>query len=155
MKDYSYRQGVNAVVIDDNKNFLLVQKNAYSDNQWDFPGGGVEDNEKPEVAIIRELKEELGSDKFNIVKKSPYKIKFEWPDENIQAGYKKHGQWWRGQEKIQFIVKFTGNKDLIVLQKEEIRDIKWVRYDKLKDHLVFEGQWENAKKVIEDAKLDS
>ena len=155
MNDCPYRKGVNAVVIDSNNKFLIVQKKNYGDNQWDFPGGGLDDNEKLETGILRELKEELGSDDFVIVSQSPINIKFEWPQEAIEAGYRKHGKHWRGQEKYQFIIKFTGVTSDFKLQEDEIKRIKWVKYSELKDHLVFEGQWENAKLVIENAGLNS
>lgn len=151
MNDYPYRKGVNAVVVDENNNFLIVQKKSYGENQWDFPGGGLNEGEPAEVAILRELKEELGSDKFQIIKQSPYKIKFDWPQDSIDAGFNKHGKLWRGQEKFQFIIKFTGDKNDLVLQEEEIRKIDWVKYINLKDMLIFEGQWENAKQVIDEA----
>ncbi len=155
MNEYPYRKGVNAVVVDSNNNFLLVQRRAYGDNQWDFPGGGLDENELPEIGILRELTEELGSTSFEIVKQSPINIKFEWPQKAIDAGYRKHRVWWRGQEKYQFIVSFTGNRSDLILQEEEIKRIKWVTYSELKEHLIFEDQWENAKLVIEDAGLHS
>ena len=77
MTAYPYRKGANAIIVDGDNKFLIVQKKNYTDNQWDFPGGGLEDNEEPKVGILRELKEELGSDSFTIVKQSPINIKFE------------------------------------------------------------------------------
>lgn len=155
MSDYPYRKGVNAVVVDSNNKFLIVQKKSYGNDQWDFPGGGLNEDETPETGILRELKEELGSDNFIIVSQSPINIKFEWPQEAIDAGFRKHGKYWRGQEKYQFIVKFIGNVADLKLQEDEIKKIKWVKYAELSDHLIFEGQWENAKLVIENAGLNS
>ena len=62
---------------------MIVQKSSYKDNEWDIPGGGIEESEKPEVAIIRELKEELGSNKFEIVKTGKLTDRYEWPEEVI------------------------------------------------------------------------
>ena len=55
-----------AVVLVDRDNRVLIQKRA-ADNQlmpnyWEFPGGKMEENETPEQAIVREVKEELGVD---------------------------------------------------------------------------------------------
>ncbi len=148
MPKLTYRKGVDAIVIDSNNNFLLVQKNVYDNNQWAFPGGGVEEGESLESAILRELKEELGTTNFEILSLSPVKNIFEWPKENRDWAYAKYGKRWAGQQKQQFIVKFTGTKKEIVLNNNELKRYKWVKYQDLEKHLVFDGQWENAKKVI-------
>ena len=155
MNNYPYRKGVNAFVIDNENHFLLVQKQNYGDNQWDVPGGGLEDNEKPKIGILRELNEELGSTDFEIVKESTLIDSFEWPEKEQEKAFAKHKKWWRGQEKYQFLIKFTGSKQSLVLQDEEIRKIVWVPYSKLKDHLIFEGQMENANKVLKDFGITS
>ncbi len=153
MENQTYREGANAIVIDKDNNFMLVQKQNYGKGQWDFPGGGLEENEDPRTGVLRELEEELGTKDFKIIKKSPYINQFEWPKEAREHGFKKHGNWWKGQKKYQFIVKFTGNKKDITFQKEEIRKIKWVPYNELEKHLVFENQWNKANKAIEEANI--
>lgn len=150
MNNYPYRKGANAFVLDKNNLFLLVQKQTYDKNQWDIPGGGIDNDENPESCILRELKEELGSTDFKIIKKSPFNDKYEWPKKAQEHGFTKYGKWWKGQEKYQFIVRFTGKKNSLILQETEIRKIKWVAYSELKKHLIFNGQWENAKKVLEN-----
>lgn len=49
-----------ALIVKDRK-ILVAQKDGDSDhpNQWEFPGGKLNDNENEEACIIREIKEEL------------------------------------------------------------------------------------------------
>jgi len=39
----TYRQSTSAIILDENKLLLIVQKAIYKDNEWDVPGGGVEE----------------------------------------------------------------------------------------------------------------
>jgi len=51
------------VVLNDNQEVLIMRRSASDDNrpgEWDFPGGGVEDNEDILAAAVRELDEEAG-----------------------------------------------------------------------------------------------
>jgi 8-oxo-dGTP diphosphatase len=53
---------VAAVIERDDRRLLIGQrrKNDTSPLKWEFPGGKVRDGESPEVALARELQEELG-----------------------------------------------------------------------------------------------
>ncbi|HEX4533741.1 MAG TPA: NUDIX domain-containing protein [Rhizomicrobium sp.] len=50
--------GASAMVENAQGHILLVRQ-SYMPG-WSFPGGGVDRNEPPEIAVIRELKEEIG-----------------------------------------------------------------------------------------------
>ncbi len=53
---------VAAIICKENK--IFATQRGYGDfkDGWEFPGGKVEPGEKPEDAIVREIKEELGAD---------------------------------------------------------------------------------------------
>ncbi len=148
IKKLPYRKGVVGFVIDNENNFLLIRSINYKENEWSFPGGGIEENETPGAAILRELYEELGTDKFKIIKKSKFINKFEWDLEAIEWRFKESGITYRGQEQIQFLIKFYGNKSDIKIDNLEILQFKWVKYENLKEHLNFPNQWKNNKITI-------
>lgn len=144
----SYRRGVVGIIIDNLGNFLLVQMISYGDGDWRFPGGGVNYGEGLEIALLRELEEELGSTNFKILKRSPIVNKYDWPDSVIISRLKKNGKTWKGQEQSQFLVKFTGQKKELNPNPSEIRRIKWVKRDQLKNYFNFSDQLESAEKAL-------
>src|SRR3990167_9683755 len=53
-------QGARVILIDDRR--VLLVSHWYAPWTWTLPGGGVNKNETPEAAAIREVKEETGFD---------------------------------------------------------------------------------------------
>ena len=151
-EELPYREAALAFVINDHNEILLVQKHNYSQNQWEFPGGGIEEDEDPQTAAIRELEEELSTDQFEIKQKSPVQLKYDWDINTIKNAYDKTDKLYRGQLSHQLLIKYKGNKNLEI-DPEEIRTYKWVSIIDLDKYLIFEGQLENAKRVLESFNL--
>ncbi|MCS7091726.1 MAG: NUDIX domain-containing protein [Patescibacteria group bacterium] len=150
IKNLPYRRGVIGVITNKEREILIVQMIAYGVNDWRFPGGGIEDGESPENALLRELGEELGTDKFIIKKRSTILNRYEWSNEMVQKQYRKRKRYYRGQEQIQFLVEFTGEKFDIRINSKELRQIKWVKKDEIKRYFNFKGQYEMAMNVFEE-----
>jgi len=146
----AYRKSTAAVVINEKGEVLIVSVASYKENEWSIPGGGTEEGETAEQAIIRELGEELRSDNFEIIKKSQQVDVYDWPDEVIEKRLKEKGKTYRGQEKIQFWIKFTGSEEEIKIDPKEIREVKWVRPNELQPYLIFPNQYEKTKKLLEE-----
>lgn len=147
---YPYRQATLGIVIDEDEQFLLVQKLNYRENEWSFAGGGIEENETPKQAVLRELEEELGSKKFEVIAESKISYSYEWPDHIIINQSQKTGRLYRGNQIKYFLSKFSGDKEELKLQTDELKAIRWVTLEELPKHLVFPGQWRATKKVLQE-----
>ena len=67
MKGKNYRKGVGMVIVNREGQFFLGKR--IGADAWQFPQGGIDEGETPEVALYRELFEETGleRDKVEII----------------------------------------------------------------------------------------
>jgi len=152
-KNLKYRQSTSAIIFNKSNKILIIKKLNWKENEWDFPGGGVDVGETPDISIIRELNEELGVNKLVILKKSRLLDKYEWPDDVIIDRSQQKNENYRGQERTQFLVKFNGNNKDIKINTSEVIEYKWIKISDLEKYFVFPNQFEKAKKVLNDFKL--
>ena len=122
-----------AVVFIANKEikYLLLH---YEAGHWDFPKGHVEKNETAEEAAVREIKEETGIEKIEIL--SGFK-------EKIHYFYKLEGTL-KSKEVIFFLAK--AKKEKVKLSFEHI-GFEWLSYEKAVERLTYK----NAKEILEKA----
>jgi putative (di)nucleoside polyphosphate hydrolase len=75
------------------------------DNIWQMPQGGIDKGESPQAAALRELHEELGTDKAEIVAESRQWLHYDLPDHLVGKVWKGR---YRGQKQRWFALRFLG-----------------------------------------------
>ncbi len=143
-----YRKGVSALIINKNKEFLLVNLESFKEGFFAVPGGGIEEGETLEEAVYREIQEELGIDKdfLELVGKtiSPLKFKFK------VIKMTRNGKNYEGSERYFFGFLFVGDDNEINPKDGEVRSYRWVPSVQLKDYLLFNNQLqETLEKIAE------
>ena len=68
--DLPYRRGVGALLFNAQGEVLVGRRVDTPGEAWQFPQGGIHKRERPRVAVLRELMEEVGTDKAEIIGKS-------------------------------------------------------------------------------------
>lgn len=125
-----YRQGVGMMIL--NKNFqVFVAKRIDTKIQaWQMPQGGIFTGETPSKAALREMQEEIGTDKATIIAESSNWYSYDIPDGLIHKLWDGH---YRGQRQKWFLMKFYGHESEINLHTSvpEFNEWSWVDLDDL------------------------
>lgn len=129
-----YRPNVGIMLLNKANN-VLVGRRKTNGEAWQMPQGGIEEGEDPRAAVFRELKEEIGTDKAEILAESKNWLYYDFPRSLIGKGRHKG---WRGQRQKWFVMRFNGaDADININTAEaEFSDWKWVSLAELADLVV-------------------
>lgn len=121
-----YRLNAGIVVFNKQKQVLLCRRRDIKKNSWQFPQGGIEENENPLQAALRELKEETSITSVIPLKTLDKPLKYRFPPTVIRALQKK-GFTNVGQQMYWTLAFFTGDDQEINLNtnEPEFDDFRW------------------------------
>jgi putative (di)nucleoside polyphosphate hydrolase len=106
---------------------------------WQMPQGGIDPGESPRVAAFRELKEEVGTDKAEILAETRDWYHYDVPPEIIIEITQAHwGGRYRGQRQKWFLMRFTGSDADInpATEHPEFDAWEWVEPERLPELIV-------------------
>jgi len=124
-----YRRSVGIMLLNHEHKVFVGQRLDTQPEAWQMPQGGIDEDEKPRDAAFRELREEIGTDKAEIVAQSKSWLRYDLPPELRTRWHDR----WRGQRQKWFVMRFRGtDADInIATEHPEFSSWKWVAVDQL------------------------
>ena len=130
MTDLSlYRPCVGVALFNAHGQVFVGQRCDTPDEAWQMPQGGIDPGEDILKAALRELKEEPGTDKAELIRIHDKKITYETPPDIREKLQKMWGKPYIGQVQTWVALRFTGDDSDIDLNADdhpEFSQWKWV-----------------------------
>lgn len=130
-----YRQGVGIVLINGDGKVFVAQRSDTTDPSWQMPQGGIDQGEEPLHAALRELEEETGTNKAELIAGTEEWLRYDLPPDLASRVWK--GKY-RGQEQKWHLMRFTGSDADINIHTDhpEFSAWKWADFHSLPDMVV-------------------
>ena len=111
-----YRANVGAVLFNaQGRVFLGRRADQALGGAWQLPQGGIDGDEDPRAAVMRELREEAGTDDATVIGEHPEWLTYDLPPELIGRAF---GGRYRGQRQRWFALRFHGQDSDIRLDRD-------------------------------------
>jgi putative (di)nucleoside polyphosphate hydrolase len=130
-----YRLGVGIVLLNAAGLAFVAQRSDAKEPAWQFPQGGIDDGESPVQAALRELEEETGTAKAEIIAETAEWVAYDLPQDIADKCWKGR---FRGQKQKWFAARFTGSDADININTAhpEFSHWQWMRLDEVASVIV-------------------
>ena len=117
-----YRPCVGLVLINPAGHVFIGERRGPVLDAWQMPQGGADPGEDPRAAARRELREEVGTERAELMGESRYWYAYDLPPELIPPHW---GSRYRGQSQKWFAFRFTGTDGDIDIAAHEPEFVRW------------------------------
>jgi putative (di)nucleoside polyphosphate hydrolase len=133
--DLPYRPGVGIMLFNGAGLVLVARRIDMVSEAWQMPQGGIEEGERPIDAAFRELAEEIGTAKAEVLAEAEDWLDYDLPHDLVAILWQGR---FRGQRQKWFAMRFTGcDADIdIATEEPEFSAWKWAEPAALPDLIV-------------------
>ena len=117
-----YRKGVGIMLLNPAGQVFVAKRIDMRAEAWQMPQGGIDEGEDPRSTAFREMEEEIGTAKGEIIAESEDWLTYDLPEELIPKVW---GGGYRGQKQKWFLMRFTGEDSEINIATEQPEFLEW------------------------------